>query len=57
VRMFSGHSMRAGFATTASDLPLAHLAKHTRHKSLETLMGYAREREEWEKSPLKAVGF
>lgn len=56
-KLFSGHSMRAGFATTASDLPLAQLAKHTRHKSLEVLMGYVREREAWEKSPLKAVGF
>ena len=39
VRMFSGHSMRSGFATTAADLPLAQLAKHTRHRSLEVLMG------------------
>ena len=55
--MFSGHSMRSGFATTAADLPLAQLALHTRHKSLEVLMGYIREREGWTKSALKSVGF
>lgn len=55
--LFSGHSMRAGFATTAADLPLAQLAKHTRHKSLEVLMGYIRESEAWNRSALKSVGF
>lgn len=55
--MFSGHSMRAGFATTAADIPLAQLAKHTRHKSLEVLMGYVRESEAWKNSALKVVGF
>jgi hypothetical protein len=55
--LFSGHSMRAGIATTAADLPLAQLAKHPRHRSLEVLMGYIRESEAWNRSALKAVGF
>jgi integrase len=55
--LFSGHSMRAGFATTAADLPLAQLAKHTRHRSLEVLIGYIREAEAWNRSALKTVGF
>jgi hypothetical protein len=55
--LFSGHSMRAGFATTAADLPLAQLAKHTRHRSLEVLIGYIRDAEAWNRSALKTVGF
>lgn len=59
VRRFSGHSMRAGFATTARDhdVDLARLAKHTRHKSRETLLGYIRSSEQWRKSALKGLGF
>lgn len=59
VQRFSGHSMRAGFATTAADadVPLSRLAKHTRHKSLETLQGYVRTAEQWRKSALKGLGF
>lgn len=59
VRRFSGHSMRAGFATTAADheVDLARLAKHTRHKSLEVLLGYVRNAEQWKRSPLRGVGF
>lgn len=59
VKQFSGHSMRAGFATTAADndVPLTRLAKHTRHKSLETLQGYVRSSEQWRKSALKGLGF
>jgi integrase len=59
VRRFSGHSMRAGFATSAADadVPLSRLASHTRHKSLETLQGYVRSSEQWRKSPLKGLGF
>jgi integrase len=59
IKEFSGHSMRAGFATTAADndVPLSRLATHTRHKSLETLQGYVRSSEAWRKSPLKGLGF
>lgn len=58
-RAFSGHSMRAGLATTCADadVPLSRLALHTRHKSLETLQGYVRSSEQWRKSPLKGLGF
>jgi hypothetical protein len=58
-KVFSGHSLRAGLATTCAeaDVPLSRLARHTRHKSLETLNGYIRSSEAWRRSPLKDVGF
>jgi integrase len=41
---FSGHSLRAGFATSAaaSKVSFDAIARTTRHKSLSVLMGYAR---------------
>jgi integrase len=41
---FSGHSLRAGFATSAaaSKASLDAIARTTRHKSLSVLMGYVR---------------
>jgi integrase len=41
---FSGHSLRAGFATTAAGakVSLDAIARTTRHKSLSVLMGYVR---------------
>lgn len=41
---FSGHSLRAGFATSAaaSKVSLDAIARTTRHKSLSVLMGYVR---------------
>jgi hypothetical protein len=40
VRRFSGHSLRAGFVTSAAavDVPPLRIAQHTRHKSLEMVM-------------------
>lgn len=58
-RDFSGHSMRAGFVTSAVDKEKAtvDIAPHTRHKSLSTLQGYVRNRDQWKRSPLFGVGF
>jgi integrase len=41
---FSGHSLRAGFATSAAaaKVSLDAIARTTRHKSLSVLMGYVR---------------
>ena len=40
--IFSGHSLRSGFITTAAikDVPLAAIAKQSRHKSIETVNDY-----------------
>jgi integrase len=56
---FSGHSMRAGYATSAAakDMPSYRIRKHTRHKSPAVLEGYIRAAEQWTKSGLKDVGF
>jgi integrase len=57
--LFSGHSMRAGYATSAAakDMPSYRIRKHTRHKSPAVLEGYIRAAEQWTKSGLKDVGF
>jgi hypothetical protein len=56
---FSGHSMRAGYATSAAakDVPSYRIRKHTRHKSPAVLEGYIRDAEQWTKGGLKDVGF
>ncbi len=57
--LFSGHSMRAGYATSAAanDMPGYRIRKHTRHKSAAVLEGYIRSAERWSKSGWKGVGF
>ena len=59
VRAFSGHSLRAGYATSAAakDVPSYRIRRHTRHKSAEMVERYVREAEGWTKSGLKGVGF
>ena len=59
MQAFSGHSMRSGFVSSAVDKEkaLVDLAPHTRHKSLSTLQGYVRNRDQWKRSPLFGVGF
>lgn len=44
--LFSGHSLRAGLATTAarSGVPLDQIRSHTRHKSIDSLLHYVRPR-------------
>jgi integrase len=56
---FSGHSLRAGFATTAArnKIPSYDIRNHTRHKSVQTVEGYIREAEKLTNSILKAIGF
>jgi hypothetical protein len=57
VRRFSGHSLRAGFVTSAAavDVPALRIAGHTRHKSLEMVQRYCREAEKFSRSALKGV--
>jgi integrase len=57
VRRFSGHSLRAGFVTSAAavDVPPLRIAQHTRHKSLEMVNRYCREADKYNRSALKGV--
>lgn len=59
VERFSGHSMRAGYATSAAaaDVPGYRIKQHTRHKSDAMVSRYIREADKWTKSGLKGVGF
>jgi integrase len=43
--LFSGHSLRAGYATSAAakELPSYRIQAHTRHKSADMVQGYIRE--------------
>jgi integrase len=56
---FSGHSMRAGYATTAGahDEPAYRIQQRMRHKSADPTTGYIRAGEQWTKSGLKGFGF
>jgi hypothetical protein len=59
VELISGHSLRAGYATSAAarNMPAYRIQSHTRHKSTEVLAGYIREADKWAKSGLDGVGF
>src|SRR5262249_1635242 len=59
VTLVSGHSLRAGYATSAAarDMPGYRIQQHTRHKSAQMVIGYIREADKWTKSGLKGVGF
>jgi integrase len=59
VAQFSGHSLRAGYATEAGakDVPSYRIMQHTRHKSHEMVATYIRAGQKWSKSGLKGVGF
>ena len=56
-RQFSGHSMRAGYATTAgaADMPSYRIMQHTRHRSHEMVATYIREGQKWTNSGLKGL--
>ena len=55
--LFSGHSLRAGFATTADrqGASLASIMRTTKHKKVDTLMGYLRENDAWRDNATQAV--
>jgi integrase len=57
VRRFSGHSLRAGYATSAAaaDVPALRIQQHTRHKSADMVARYVRESDKWSRSGLKGV--
>jgi integrase len=56
---FSGHSMRAGYVTTACEigLPDRDIQQQTRHKTSTMLGVYRREVDKFKSSGLKGVGF
>jgi len=55
--LFSGHSLRAGFATTAGrkGAGLNSIMRTTKHKKVDTLMGYLRENDAWRDNATQAV--
>jgi hypothetical protein len=57
-RYFSGHSLRAGFATSAAAYGVTgeNIARQTRHKSTQMVQRYVREAELSAKNPLKQMG-
>jgi integrase len=59
VERFSGHSLRAGYATSAAqaNMPGYRIQQHTRHKSAEMVQRYVREADQWTNGGLKGVGF
>jgi integrase len=59
VKLISGHSLRASYATSAAarNMPAYRIQSHTRHKSAEMVAGYIREADKWTKSGLDGVGF
>ena len=59
VEAFSGHSMRAGFVTSASerDVPDRDILQQTRHKTATMLGVYRREVDKYKNSGRKGVGF
>jgi integrase len=59
VELISGHSLRAGYATSAAarNMPGYRIQSHTRHKSAQVVAGYIREADKWTKSGLDGVGF
>ena len=59
LELISGHSLRAGYATSAAarNMPEYRIQSHTRHKSAQVVTGYIREVDKWTKSGLDGVGF
>ena len=59
VELISGHSLSAGYATSAAarNMPAYRIQSHTRHKSAQIVAGYIREADKWTKSGLDGVGF
>lgn len=57
IHHFSGHSLRAGFVTTAAGAgaPIASLQATTRHKQIGTLFGYVRQLRRYEESALRYI--
>jgi integrase len=56
-KRYSGHSLRAGYATSAAaaDVPQLRIQQQTRHRSSDMVARYVREQDKWSKSGLKGV--
>jgi len=54
---FSGHSLRAGFATAAGEagVDLARIMRQTRHTSADTALAYLRPADLWRNNPTRTV--
>ena len=59
VAQVPGHSLRAGYATSAAerDMPGYRIQQHTRHKIAQIVADYIREADKRTKSGLRGVGF
>ena len=59
VELISGHSLRAGYATSAAarNMPAYRIQSHTRHKSAQVVAGYIREADKLDQVRLDGVGF
>lgn len=57
IRELSGHSLRAGFLTTAAKLgrSIPSMQKFSRHRRVDVLLGYVRDTEKWGDNPSKGV--
>jgi len=58
-RAFSGHSLRAGFITSAAakSIPVYQIQDHSRHRSADMVKRYIRDERKWSDSPLGKFGF
>ena len=56
---YAGHSLRAGFVSSAADAKVAvyDIQKQSRHRSAEMVNIYIREADAWTDNPLRKVGF
>ncbi len=54
---FSGHSLRAGFATAAGEAgaDLVQVMRQTRHRSADVALGYLRPADLWRNNPTQAI--
>lgn len=55
----SGHSLRAGFCTSAAKakVPEWQIRRRSRHASAEMVARYVRAAEQWDDSALRGIGF
>lgn len=57
IRELGGHSLRAGFLTTAAKLgrSIPAMQKFSRHRRVDVLLGYVRDTEKWADNPSRGV--
>lgn len=57
--VYAGHSLRAGFITSAAEksVPVYAIQDHSRHKTAEMVREYIRDVDRWQNNPLNKFGF